>query len=49
MTEATAGRTLDEVTNLGHADTDAAMVAAKKAWPAWRRKTAKQRGAILMN
>lgn len=42
------GQTLAEVANLGAADTEAALRAADAAWPAWRTKTAKERGAILM-
>lgn len=36
------------VANLGAVDAAAAISAAQKAWPAWRAKTAKERGAILM-
>jgi succinate-semialdehyde dehydrogenase/glutarate-semialdehyde dehydrogenase len=36
------------VANLGTADAEAAIQAAQQAWPAWRAKTAKERGAILM-
>jgi succinate-semialdehyde dehydrogenase/glutarate-semialdehyde dehydrogenase len=43
------GRKLADVANLGATETDAAIVAANQAWPAWRSKTAKERGAILMN
>jgi len=42
------GQKLAEVANLGRAQTQAALDAAMKAWPAWRAKTAKERGAILM-
>ena len=42
------GLQLAEVANLGAAQAEAAIVAADKAWPAWRGKTAKERGAILM-
>jgi succinate-semialdehyde dehydrogenase/glutarate-semialdehyde dehydrogenase len=42
------GRVLAEVPNLGAAEAEAAVQAADKAWPAWRAKTAKERGAILM-
>jgi succinate-semialdehyde dehydrogenase/glutarate-semialdehyde dehydrogenase len=44
---ATGGK-LADVANLGAAETEAALQAANKAWPAWRAKTAKERGAILM-
>ena len=42
------GATLAHVANLGAAEADAAIAAANRAWPAWRSKTAKERGAILM-
>ncbi len=42
------GLTLAQVANLGAIDAAAAISAAEKAWPAWRAKTAKERGAILM-
>ena len=42
------GQKLADVANLGAAETEAALKAADKAWPAWRAKTAKERGAILM-
>jgi succinate-semialdehyde dehydrogenase/glutarate-semialdehyde dehydrogenase len=42
------GLKLADVANLGAADTEAALAAASRAWPAWRNKTAKERGAILM-
>ena len=42
------GLTLAEVANLGAAEAEAAIAAANRAWPAWRSKTAKERGAILM-
>ena len=42
------GATLAQVANLGAAEADAAIAAANRAWPAWRSKTAKERGAILM-
>lgn len=44
---ATGGK-LADVANLGAAETEAALKAADKAWPAWRAKPAKERGAILM-
>ncbi len=44
---ATGGK-LADVANLGAAETEAALQAANTAWPAWRGKTAKERGAILM-
>ena len=42
------GQKLADVANLGAAETEAALQAANKAWPAWRAKTAKERAAILM-
>ncbi|WP_140626205.1 NAD-dependent succinate-semialdehyde dehydrogenase [Methylibium rhizosphaerae] len=42
------GARLADVANLGAADTEAAIAAADKAWPAWRAKTAKERAAVLM-
>jgi succinate-semialdehyde dehydrogenase/glutarate-semialdehyde dehydrogenase len=42
------GLTLAEVANLGAAEAESAIAAANRAWPAWRSKTAKERGAILM-
>ncbi len=44
---ATGGK-LADVANLGAVETEAALQAANAAWPAWRAKTAKERGAILM-
>jgi succinate-semialdehyde dehydrogenase / glutarate-semialdehyde dehydrogenase len=48
VTDPATGQKLVDVANLGAADAQAALVAAEKAWPAWRTKTAKERGAILM-
>ena len=42
------GMKLVAVANLGAAETQAAISAANTAWPAWRNKSAKERGAILM-
>jgi succinate-semialdehyde dehydrogenase / glutarate-semialdehyde dehydrogenase len=42
------GLELAQVANLGPVDAAAAIAAAHKAWPAWRAKTAKERGAVLM-
>ncbi len=42
------GMKLADVANLGPAQAQAALEAANQAWPAWRTKTAKERGAILM-
>ena len=44
---ATGGK-LADVANLGAAETEAALAAAGAAWPAWRSRPAKERGAILM-
>jgi succinate-semialdehyde dehydrogenase / glutarate-semialdehyde dehydrogenase len=41
------GQHLADVANLGPAETEAAIAAANKAWPAWRSKTAKERSAIM--
>src|SRR5450631_233804 len=43
------GLRLADVANLGARETEAALQAANTAWPTWRAKTAKERGAILMN
>jgi succinate-semialdehyde dehydrogenase/glutarate-semialdehyde dehydrogenase len=48
VTDPATGFHLADVANLGAAETEAALQAANKAWPAWRGKTAKERGAILM-
>jgi succinate-semialdehyde dehydrogenase/glutarate-semialdehyde dehydrogenase len=42
------GLKLADVPNLGAAETEQAIAAANKAWPAWRAKTGKQRHAILL-
>ncbi len=42
------GARLIEVANLGADDAALAIAAANRAWPAWRAKPAKERGAILM-
>jgi succinate-semialdehyde dehydrogenase/glutarate-semialdehyde dehydrogenase len=48
VTDPATGATLVEVANLGAAEAEAAIQAANRAWPAWRSKSAKERGAILM-
>lgn len=48
VTDPATGLKLADVANLGAAGAQAAIVAANKAWPAWRAKTAKERAAILM-
>ncbi|MBL8344423.1 MAG: NAD-dependent succinate-semialdehyde dehydrogenase [Rubrivivax sp.] len=42
------GLVLAQVANLGTSQAEAAIAAADKAWPAWRRKTAKERAAVMM-
>ncbi len=41
------GETLGHIPKLGQAETKRAIDAANAAWPAWRAKTGKERGAIL--
>jgi succinate-semialdehyde dehydrogenase/glutarate-semialdehyde dehydrogenase len=41
------GAVLGSVPDLGREETRQAIVAAERAWPAWRGKTAKERAAIL--
>ncbi|MBN8488667.1 MAG: aldehyde dehydrogenase family protein, partial [Burkholderiales bacterium] len=48
VTDPATGLKLADVANLGGEHTHHAIVAANKAWPAWRAKTAKERAAILM-
>lgn len=42
------GEIIGEVANLGAGETEQAIEAAADAWPAWRSKSAKERGAVLM-
>jgi succinate-semialdehyde dehydrogenase/glutarate-semialdehyde dehydrogenase len=42
------GLLLAEVADSGEPEAQAAIAAANKAWPGWRNKTAKERGAVLM-
>ena len=42
------GEAIAHVANLGPMECAAALSAAEKAWPLWRAKTAKERGAVLM-
>jgi succinate-semialdehyde dehydrogenase/glutarate-semialdehyde dehydrogenase len=42
------GMKLTDVANLGPAEAEAAIDAANTAWPAWRKKTGKERHAILL-
>ena len=48
VTDPATGEPLAMVANLGAVDAAAAISAAEKAWPAWRAKTAKERGAVMM-
>lgn len=48
VTDPATGEHLADVANLGATDAHNAIVAANKAWPAWRAKPAKERAAILM-
>ncbi|HEY4164439.1 MAG TPA: NADP-dependent succinate-semialdehyde dehydrogenase [Dongiaceae bacterium] len=41
------GETLGTIPNMGTAETRRAIEAANAAWPAWRKKTAKERAVIL--
>src|SRR4249920_1537563 len=41
------GLKLAEVANCGRAEADAAIEAAARAWPDWRRRTAKERAAVM--
>jgi succinate-semialdehyde dehydrogenase/glutarate-semialdehyde dehydrogenase len=48
VTDPATGLKLAEVANLGPVDCHNAIVAAERAWPAWRAKTAKERAAVMM-
>ena len=48
VTDPATGLKLVDVANLDGAAAQAAIQAANQAWPAWRAKTAKERGTILM-
>ena len=48
VTDPATGVKLADVANLGPVDCHNAIVAADRAWPAWRAKTAKERAAIMM-
>ena len=48
VTDPATGVLLAQVSNLGAAETQAAIAAANRAWPAWARLPAKARSAILM-
>jgi succinate-semialdehyde dehydrogenase / glutarate-semialdehyde dehydrogenase len=47
VTNPATGEILAQVPEMGAAETRRAIEAAKGAWPAWRRKTAKERAALL--
>ncbi|MCD2514877.1 NADP-dependent succinate-semialdehyde dehydrogenase [Massilia sp. G4R7] len=47
VTNPATGETLGTVPHMGAQETRRAIEAADKAWPAWRRKTAKERAAVL--
>ncbi|MCA0175503.1 MAG: NAD-dependent succinate-semialdehyde dehydrogenase [Proteobacteria bacterium] len=48
VTDPATGQELAQVANLGGEAAHHAIVAANKAWPTWRAKTAKERAGILM-
>ncbi len=47
ITNPATGATIVQVPNMGASETERAIAAAQKALPAWRKKTAKERSAIL--
>jgi len=47
VTNPATGETLGTVPHMGALETRRAIEAANKAWPEWRRKTAKERAAVL--
>lgn len=47
VTNPATGELLGTVPKMGAAETRRAILAAQAAWPAWRAKTAKERGAVL--
>lgn len=47
VTNPATGETIARVPHMGVAETRRAIEAANAAWPAWRKKTAKERAAIL--
>lgn len=47
VTNPATGETIASVPHMGAAETRRAIDAANAAWPAWRKKTAKERAAIL--
>ncbi len=48
VTDPATGALLAQVANLGATETEAAIAAANRAWPAWAKLPAKARSAILM-
>jgi succinate-semialdehyde dehydrogenase/glutarate-semialdehyde dehydrogenase len=48
VTDPATGLKLADVANLGAAESQTAIAAADKAWPAWRARSAKERHAVLM-
>ena len=48
VTDPATGGHLADVANMGPEQAHQAIVAAHASWPAWRAKTAKERGAVLM-
>jgi len=48
VTDPATGAKLADVANLGASETEAAIAAADKAWPAWRARPAKERAAVMM-
>ncbi len=47
VTNPATGETVGTTPHMGAAETKRAIDAANAAWPAWRKKTAKERGAVL--
>jgi succinate-semialdehyde dehydrogenase/glutarate-semialdehyde dehydrogenase len=47
VTDPATGAVIASVPKMGEAETRRAIDAANRAWPAWRKKTGKERGAIL--
>lgn len=47
VTNPATGEPLAQVSDLGSAETVRAIEAARAAWPGWRSRTAKERGAVL--
>ncbi|WP_374375676.1 NADP-dependent succinate-semialdehyde dehydrogenase [Dongia sp.] len=49
VTNPATGEVIGTIPNMGAAETKRAIEAANKAWPAWRKKTAKERANLLRN